>query len=254
MTTGNCGLYNGIVTHERLRPVHHRLRYRIFQILVDLDELSVIGVQCRLFSHNRFNILSLFDRDHGDRTGSSLRGYVKTTLAAAGISTPLGRVQLLCMPRLFGYVFNPLSIYFCQALSGRWLAMIYEVNNTFGGRHSYVIATPETVTDLIEQTCDKAFFVSPFMDMDMGYRFSISVPDETLTTMISVSDKTGVPVLTAGFKGKRHPLTDKTILATLVRYPLMTVKVVLAIHWEAVKLILKGVKMRPKPRLLPRQT
>jgi len=239
-------LYAGFVTHQRFAPTRHRLRYAMFQMLLDLDEAPTLGRDLRLFSHNRFNVFSFYDRDHGDGREGSLRSYVEETLAQAGIAAG-GAIQLLCMPRLFGHVFNPLSLYFCRWPDGTLAAMLYEVNNTFGQRHSYLIAAPPDDGGPIRQSCAKAFHVSPFMDMAMIYDFTVTPPGDALTTAVNGRDRQGAPVIAAIFTGRRKALTDGALFQALFAYPLLTLKVVAAIHWEALKLILKGVRMRPIP-------
>jgi len=137
----NSTLYVGSVMHRRLRPRRHRLRYRVFWMLLDLDEIERLPRVLRLFSHNRFNAVSFHDADHGDGSATPLRAQVERHLAAAGIALGGGAIRLLCMPRILGYGFNPLSVYFCYQRSGLLAAILYEVHNTFGERHSYLIPT-----------------------------------------------------------------------------------------------------------------
>ncbi len=247
MSAFASGLYAGVVTHQRSRPKAHRLRYSMFQMLFDLDETPRLANALRLFSHNRFNLFSFFDRDHGDGRPGPLRAWVEETLAAAGIPLEGGAIRLLCMPRLFGHVFNPLSIYYCHRADGSLAAMLYEVNNTFGERHSYLIAVPPGASGPIRQTCAKAFHVSPFMGMEMTYDFKVTTPGESVTTAVNASDGQGAPVLAAAFFGRRREFADRELVHALVAYPLLTLKVVAAIRFEAVKLILKGVRPRPRP-------
>ncbi len=247
MTAFVSGFYTGVVTHQRLRPKAHHLRYSMFQMLFDLDEAPRLARALRLFSHNRFNAFSFFDRDHGDGRAGPLRGYIEETLAGAGIDLAGGQIKLLCMPRLFGHVFNPLSVYYCHRADGSLAAMLYEVNNTFGERHSYLIAAPPGAPGPIRQSCPKAFHVSPFMDMAMTYDFAVTEPDESVTTTVNASDAAGALVIAAAFSGRRRELSDRLLVRVLFAYPLMTLKVVAAIHFEAMKLILKGVRLHPRP-------
>ncbi len=241
--------YAGAVIHRRLSPTPHRLRYSMFQMLFDLDETPALSRRLRFFSHNRFNLFSFHDRDHGDGDGraGALRAYVEETLSAAGIALGGGPIRVLCMPRLLGHVFNPLSIYYCHRPDGALAAMLYEVNNTFGERHSYLIAVPPGAKAPIRQSCEKAFHVSPFMDMAMTYDFKVTTPGETLTTAIRGGAPDGSPIIVAAFTGRRRELTDRVLFHALFAYPLLTVKVVAAIHFEALKLILKGLRLRPRP-------
>ena len=240
-------LYAGIVTHRRLRPRPHRLRYRVFWMLLDLDEIARLPASLRLFSHNRFNALSFFDADHGDGSGRPLHDQVEGHLRAAGLAPDGGAIRLFCMPRVFGYGFNPLSAYFCYQRDGSLAAILYEVHNTFRERHSYLIPVDRDAGTVIDQRCRKRFYVSPFMDMDMNYRFRVAVPDQRIAVAIRAADQDGL-LLAAALTGERIALTDLALLRALVTHPLLTLKVVGAIHWHALRLLLKGLKLRPRPR------
>jgi len=250
-------LYTGIVTHRRLRPRPHRLRYRVFWMLLDLDEIDRLPRRLRLFSYNRFNAVSFFDADHGDGSGRPLRAQVEEHLKAAGIAIDGGPIRLFCMPRIFGYGFNPLSVYFCYQRDGSLAAMLYEVHNTFRERHSYLIPVDRDAAAaaagvsgapgaVIDQHCRKGFYVSPFMDMDMSYTFRVAVPDQRVMVAIRAADKDGL-LLAAALTGERIALTDAALLRALLTHPLLTLKVVGAIHWHALRLLLKGLKLRPRP-------
>jgi uncharacterized protein len=240
-------IYFGEVVHQRFSPWRHRLRYRVFQGLFDLDELPNLGRKLRFFSHNRANVFSFHDSDHGDAIGGTLRAYVENLLAHAGLSADGGRIAVLCMPRIFGFVFNPLSIFYCYTHGGGLIAILYEVNNTFGQRHSYLIPVEATVGQGVRQGCKKEFYVSPFMDMDMTYDFKLTLPGEMLATSINGNRPDGAPLIFASFTGARRKLSDATLLTALVTYPLLTLQVVAAIHWEAIKLFAKGLRLRPRP-------
>jgi DUF1365 family protein len=240
-------LYIGRVAHQRFAPRRHHLRYAMFQVLFDLDELPSLSRRSRLFSHNASNLVSFHDRDHGDGRRGALRGWVEEALERAGAPIDGGAIRLLCMPRILGHVFNPLSIYFCHQRDGALAAMLYEVNNTFGERHTYLIPVGDPASDPIRQSCAKAFHVSPFMDMAMTYDFQITHPGETLATTIHGKDASGALLIAAAFSGVRRPITDATLARALLTHPLLTWKVVAAIHLEAVKLLLKGVRLRPRP-------
>ena len=239
------GLYPGVVTHARLKPRKHRLRYRIFMLLLDLDEVDGLAQRLRLFARNRWGLLSFRDRDHGDRISGVLRGWAEAHLSRAGLPTG-GPIRILSMPRVLGLGFNPLSVWFCHGPDGSLSALIYEVNNTFGETHSYLIPAPGG--DVLHQACDKGFYVSPFMDMDLAYRFRIAPPDETVSIGIEVDDGDG-PILTAAFAGRRASLTDRALLHAWLTHPWMTIGALAAIHWEALKIWLKGEKLRPRPTL-----
>ncbi|TPN81860.1 DUF1365 domain-containing protein [Mesorhizobium sp. CU2] len=239
-------LYAGKVMHQRLKPLRHRLSYRMFFLLLDLDEIDALGSRLRLLSHNRFNLFGFADADHGDGAGGSLKAYVERQLEAAGIETDGGPIQLLSMPRMLGYAFNPISLYFCHDRQGDLQAILYEVNNTFGQRHSYLIPVGDRRDGIIRQHCDKRFYVSPFMAMGMDYRFRIGLPGENVAIHITGSDGGG-PLIVASFSGKRRELTDGALMRAFLSYPLLTLKVVAGIHWEALLLWLKGVRLQQRP-------
>ncbi len=235
-------LYFGSVFHRRLGDTPHRFRYRVFWLCLDLDEVDDLGRRIRLFSHNRFNLFSLFDCDHGDGSGRSLREQALGLLAENGVRTEIGAIRLLCMPRSLGYDFNPLSVYFCHGGDGRLAALIYEVHNTFGGRHSYV-ALADTGAGVARHACDKTFFVSPFLPMDLRYEFQVAPPGEQVTIAMRAVGRNG-PVLRAALAGKRRPLTDRNLVRAAWAIPLVALKTTAAIHWQALRLLAKGVRYR----------
>jgi uncharacterized protein len=239
-------IYRGTVAHRRLRPRQHALKYRAFWMLFDLDELPFLASSRRLFSHNRFNLFSFHDRDHGDSSGKPLRGWVEGHLKAAGIADDGGPIRLLCLPRILGYVFNPISVFFCYTQDGAPNAILYEVNNTFGQRHSYLIAVEPGAGRTISQSCPKRLYVSPFNDMDMSYAFKVQPPEGSVTVGVDALDATGL-MITTSMSGKRHDFTDAAMAGTFLRHPLLTLKVIAAIHWEALRLWLKGMKITERP-------
>uniref|UniRef100_UPI0025DFE4FA DUF1365 domain-containing protein n=1 Tax=uncultured Caulobacter sp. TaxID=158749 RepID=UPI0025DFE4FA len=244
---GASALYQGVVTHARTTPRRHRLRYRIFMLLLDLDELSSVLGRLKLLAAGRFGLLSFRAADHGnlsggDRTGGDLKAYAQGVLADAGIVAD-GPVRLLCMPRILGYGFNPLSLYFCHRADGELAAILYEVRNTFGQRHSYLAAVPAQDAArgaMVRQTAPKRFYVSPFMDMDLAYDFEIAPPGEAVAVTVAVR-RGDEPVLTASFWGQRAPLTDAGLLKAWIRHPLLSFKVIAGIHWEAVRILARGI-------------
>jgi uncharacterized protein len=247
--TANSALYLGSVVHRRLRPKRHYLRYAAFWMLLDLDEIGDLDRRLILFSRGRFNAMSFFDTDHGEQTREPLRRQVERHLTAAGIAADGGAIRLLCMPRIFGYGFNPLSIYFCYRRDGALAALLYEVRNTFGERHSYLIAVEQTgggAGGAIRQSCDKCFYVSPFMDMRMRYQFRVVPPERDVSVAISAGDAQG-PTIVASLAGRREALTDAALLRLLLRVPFLTLKVMAAIHWHALRMWLKGFALKPRP-------
>ena len=240
-------LYFGEVMHARLKPVAHRFTYRVMSLLIDLDRLDQAGRQSPLFAVNSASLYSFHEADHGERDGSSLRAYADRRAAEHGIDLTGGRVLLLCYPRLFGYTFNPLSVYFCYRADATLALIIYEVRNTFGEIHSYVL--PVGSEDMspagVRQAQDKLFHVSPFVDMAMRYHFRIAPPGERVRLRILESDREG-PLLAATFSGRRRALTTSALLRAFITLPLVTLKITAAIHWEALRLWLKGVGVAPR--------
>jgi uncharacterized protein len=165
-------LYDGAVVHQRLTPRRHRLRYRLFQLLVDLDEAPALDRRLKLFGHNRLALFSLHERDHLAGDGRPLRAQVEAMLASAGVDIAGGPIRLLCLPRVLGYVFNPISIFYCHRPDGALAAAVVEVNNTFGERHDYLVeAAPGGAEGIVRRGCAKTFFVSPIMGLDMTYDY-----------------------------------------------------------------------------------
>lgn len=244
MSTASA-LYQGKVVHQRHHPKRHRLEYRVFSLFLDLDELDRLDASLRLFGHNRRALFSLWDSDHGRGRSADLKRHVEDHLRDAGITDADGPVRLLCYPRVLGFVFNPLSVFYCHDRDQRLRAVIYEVNNTHGERHSYVLPVRDPQGH-IRHACDKVFFVSPFMPMECRYRFHINPPGQRLRLFIHETHQES-PVLDAWFTGERQPLNDRTLLRAMLRTPLMTLKVILGIHWEALKLLLKGLPVYRHP-------
>jgi uncharacterized protein len=242
-----AALYFGDVMHARLKPVGHRFSYRVMSLLIDLDRLDEADRQSPLFAVNRAALYSFSESDHGERDGSSLRAYAQRQAAARGIDLSGGRVLLLCYPRLFGYTFNPLSAYFCYRAGGELALIVYEVRNTFGDIHPYVLPVqPSEISAAgVRQQQDKLFYVSPFVEMAMRYHFRVSPPGHNVKLRILETDSEG-PLLAATFSGKRRKLTTTALLRSLVALPLVTFKIVAAIHWEALRLWLKGVGLVPR--------
>ena len=240
MSSFNSCIYSGFVTHRRFKPKRHFFTYKTFSLLIDLYEIENLGKKIKFFSYNKFNILSFYDADHGPRDGTSLISWVKTALTNAKIDIGSGTIKLLCYPRFFGYVFNPLSIFYCYDENLQLKAILYEVKNTFNEQHTYVFSAPSS-SNLILHKCNKKFYVSPFMEMQTFYNFRLLNPGENLNVFIKQGDIEGT-LLTACQVGKKVEMSSKNLFIQFLTHPLMSFKVILAIHFEAFRLWIKGVK------------
>jgi DUF1365 family protein len=239
-----ASLYVGETAHLRLTPRRHGFRYRLFQLLLDIDRIDEDLKGLKLIRQGRFGLFSFDNRDHGWRDWLPLRGWVEARLAEAGVAATAHRIRLLTFPRILGFVFNPISLFYVEDADGRLEAVIYEVNSTFGQTHAYV--APAAGPGPQRQTADKQLYVSPFYGLEGSYRFDVTPPDETLNLSI-VKSTDGRPDFTATLALTRRPLTDAALLAQFFSMPLLTLKVVAAIHWEALRLFLKGVPLVRRP-------
>ena len=239
-------MYRGTVMHRRFAPRVHRFAYKVSAWLFDIDELASLNQSLRGFSWNRFNLFSFYNRDHGATDGSCLRGYVEAVCAANKVAKP-HRISLLCYPRVMGFVFNPLSIFFCYDSHGQSLATIYEVRNTFAQRHSYLIVDhPQSDNKTLRHRANKIFYVSPFLTVEGDYHFRIRPPGERILIGIRHTQH-NQPMLHAVFAAEQVPLTNFSLLRQFIVMPLMTLKIVAAINWEALRLWLKGIRICSKP-------
>ncbi len=235
-------LYDGRVMHQRLRPFRHRFTYRVWSLFLDLAELDTLGRRLHLLGIERPGLAGFRAADHGPRDGSPLLPWVRAELAARGIDDGGGRVFVLAFPRVLGYVFNPLTVYFAYDREDRLRALLYEVKNTFGGQHTYAFAAADN-GHRQAHGCDKAFYVSPFIPMQAAYAFAVSAPGERLSVVIDERVTEG-PQLVASLVGRRRPLDDRNLAACLLRHGPMTLKVIAGIHWQALALWWRGAPFR----------
>tara|TARA_B100000700_G_C15009477_1_gene840189 strand:- start:446 stop:1216 length:771 start_codon:yes stop_codon:yes gene_type:complete len=233
-------IYSGYVTHKRFKPKRHFFSYKTFSLLIDLNEIENLEKKINFFSYNKFNILSFYNRDHGPRDGSSLIKWAKKILKDSNVDIGSGTIKLLCFPRFFGYVFNPLSVFYCYSENLELSAVLYEVKNTFNEQHTYVFKTTQT-SNLVLHKCNKKFYVSPFIDMETFYNFRLLKPGDNLNIFIKQADAEGI-LLTACQVGKRLEFNSKNLLNQFLKHPLMSLKVIAAIHFEAFRLWSKGIK------------
>ena len=240
----NSCIYNGEVNHTRFKPVKHFLNYKTFSLFIDLDEIQQLDKSISIFSHNKFNIFSFYNKDHGDRDGSCLKKWVISNLKKYKIEGNISKIKILCYPRIFGYVFNPLSIFYCYE-NEKLKSIFYEVKNTFNEQHTYIFKIKDG--EEIKQKCKKKFYVSPFMDMETFYNFKLIDPNQRLSVMIKQTDAEGT-VLTATQTGDKKEFNFKQLLINFFRYPLMTLKIISSIHFEALLLWKKGAIYRKRDK------
>ena len=238
----NSCIYNGEVTHTRFKPVRHFLKYKTFSLFIDLDEIRLLDKSIGIFSYNKFNIFSFYSKDHGDRDGKCLKEWVLRNIRKFKIGENITKIKILCYPRIFGYVFNPLSIFYCYE-NDKLRVIFYEVKNTFNEQHTYIFKIKDEKK--IAQKCKKKFYVSPFMDMETHYNFQLLNPSEKLSVFIKQTDSKGT-ILTATQTGFKKELSFKQLIINFFKYPLMTVKIISSIHFEALLLWKKGAIYRKR--------
>ncbi len=243
-TTGE--ICTGEVVHKRIYPTEHKLKYRVFSLLVDVDSLAESSQALRLFSLDHFNLFSINQRQHGYRDERSIAEFVRDQVHELGLEPEVTRIEMLFYPRILGFAFNPLTVYLCRSAEDTLLAVIYEVRNTFGGNLTYVMPAGDDQHETFTQHATKKFYVSPFNKISGDYRFHVRAQPSELTVGVALIDG-GKPVLRTHFRGRRRPLTDGALLKAFFSYPLMTLKIVAGIHWEAIKLWRKGLNIQDGP-------
>ena len=237
-------IYNGTVIHKRFRPKVHFFKYKVFSLLLDLSEFYLLEKELKIFSYNKFNVLSFYDSDHGPRDGTSIKDWIIENLKKHNIKTKNIKIKLLCYPRIFGYVFNPLSVFFIYNKNFDLISILYEVKNTFGEQHTYIFKTRENDI-FVKNSCKKKFHVSPFIEMNCTYFFKILKPGNKISLIIDQYNDEG-KLLYASQDGIRVDLNNKNLILSYLKHPLMTFKIIAAIHFEAFKLWIKGIKFVKK--------
>ncbi len=247
-TLSQSAIYTGRVTHKRLYPFRHKLFYRVFSVLIDWDDLPHLHRKLKLFSYNRFNLFSFYDRDHGSRDGEALRAWTERQTSNMGLDIAGGKLLLLCYPRILGYAFNPISVLFCYDRAGILQAIIYKVRNTFGEMHSYMFKLNASSTDaILSHRAEKVFHVSPFMPIAGHYDFRITPPGDRFDLLIKQYLDNRL-ALVATHQARAIDLSDGNLIGCFFRYPLLTLKVIGGIHWEAAKIFFKkGAKFHKQP-------
>ncbi|KXB30075.1 cyclopropane fatty acid synthase [Dechloromonas denitrificans] len=234
-------LFLGHVMHRRLRPVVNAFVYPVFYVQLPVRDLA--AGNCGIFGVDRSNLLSFRSRDHGARDGSPLLPWIQALLREHGLADD-GEIMLQTFPRVCGLLFNPVSFWFCHNRAGELIAVLAEVNNTFGGHHNYLLhRAGAALRDGEELRADKLFHVSPFNEIEGGYRFRFHLARPIPLARIDYDDADGELLLTA-ISGKAQAWTARALLGAFLRMPLLTAGVVFRIHWQALKLWLKGVPFR----------
>lgn len=236
-------IYTGTLMHARRTPARNVFRYPISTWLLDLDELPELERRLSLFSVNRPNVVTLRDRDHFEGVAPLKQAVVDL------VGDPsIDRVLVLTQPRVLGYVFNPVSFYWCYRVDGSLACMVAELSNTFGERLPEVLRGPE-----LRYEHRKRLHVSPFFGLDQTYEYAFSQPGDEVWARIHVRDDGGARPLTAVLHGRRHELTNASLARLLVRYPLQPLQVISLIHWQGLRLYLKRVPFHHKPAFVPGQ-
>ena len=238
----NSSLYLTTIIHKRYYNFKHKFKYIVPSMLIDYSELIKLKTQIKFFSYNKFNLFSYYEKDHGYRDGRTLRGYVEYFLTLNNITFDNLNINILCFPRIFGYVFNPLSVIYCYN-NNQLIAIFYEVKNTSNEQHTYFFASNnKKMTKIYEHKCNKNFYVSPFIGMKATYKFTNLIPADSLSISIDLIDDSNKKILTAIQFGNKFSLSSKTLLKQLIYNPLLTIKVIFAIMYESVFIVFKGGK------------
>jgi DUF1365 family protein len=250
----------GQVRHKRLRPVVNAFEYRAYylRLPVAVAGATAAGVSrfgCALFSHNRFNLLSFHDADHGDGV-TPLSEWIAALLRREGVFDADGEIWLQTMPRVLGFVFNPISFWFCHRADGELRAVLCDVRNTFGERHFYLLDNGAGIPNGSVTTARKVFHVSPFCAVEGEYRFRFMramrargprLVESTLACIDYIDAGADGALLQTSLSGSAVPLTNRAVAAAFFSYPLMTFGVVVRIHFQALRLFLKRLPFHPKP-------
>lgn len=247
MVTIEPGLYTGTIRHRRFSPRAHEFRYALFMALLDVDAVTSQMAVSRLTARNRWSVASFHDADHIGDPALPLRSRIEASARAAGLVCPAGPIFLLTHLRYVGYVFNPISLYYCCDAGGQVRLVLADVRNTYGGRHSYWLTPIGDTTRRFRAVSAKSLYVSPFMTMSADYQFQLTPPGPSLVAHMDVVEHgSGDRVFDATLHLERRPWTAATVRETLAAYPLMTLKVIGAIHLEALRLRLKGLAQIPR--------
>ncbi|MGC9451793.1 MAG: DUF1365 domain-containing protein [Oceanipulchritudo sp.] len=240
-------LYSCNVFHKRFAPRAYGFTSRLFMWHLDLEEIDGICRKLPILSHNRFNVYAFRDDDHLHMGRNSLRANVEAYLRENGVTEPAGRISLLTNLRTFGYVFNPVSFFFCHDRSGEPLAVIVEVHNTFGELKPFLLRRQDLESNRFRKTFPKRFYISPFSGLDKQLEIKVDLPGERLAIHVnSYENGASKPFFRSSLTGRRQPLTLPSLIGYSLRFPLVTLRVISLIHWHALKLYLMKVPFHRK--------
>ncbi len=242
------GLFMADVMHARLKPRQNKFRYKVYYLCLRLEELERLNA-IRGISLNRFNFFSVCDKDHGKKDGTPMQDWIENILKKWGLKEVAdGGVVVVTLPRVLGYIFNPVSFWFCLDKQGGVRAVVSEVSNTFGEEHSYISFHDDkraiTQDDILE--AKKMFHVSPFLKVEGYYKFRFAYKEDKIGVWIDYFDAEG-EMLKTSLVGKRHELNTRSLFRSALQYPLITLKVIGLIHWQAIKLVSKRIRYVKKP-------
>jgi len=248
----NSCLYKARVMHNRLAPKAHRFHYDVFMFYLDLDEIDGLCKRLKFMNRNRFNLFNFRDKDHlqlpreNPDASKNIREHITDYLSQNGVIIGNGRIMLLTNLCTAGYQFNPVSFYFCYDEAGKPLCSVVEVCNTFREMKPYFLGTGTMAGNQFRLNTEKYFYVSPFIDMDTSFDFNLHLPGEKLQLKIDDYDKAGNRFFISTLTGERRPLTDANLLRYFFSFPLITLKVIGLIHWQALRLWLKKLAYHKK--------
>ncbi len=237
----DINIFSAKVMHKRLLPKVNGFSYNVYYLSIPLDKIENLK---KFLPHNKFGILSFYDKDHAERDGKPLKNWAQKILSENNVNIENPKIILITHPRILGYVFNPVSFFFCYDSENILKAVICEVNNTFGETHSYICYKPDLSEikndDII--TAKKLFFVSPFFKIDGYYKFSFRVINDKISIIIDYYNDENQAKLITSLNGKLENLTKKSLIKTFLKNPLVTFKTIFLIHYQAIKILLKGIK------------